>query len=499
MKVRVPPLETYKIIRDPLHGYIPLTKLEYKILQLPVMNRLHRIKQMSMAYLIFPGATSSRFVHCMGVMHVASQIIHRVLQSLESNTFEELFGGNTEEHVSKLVQTVRLAGLFHDLGHGPFSHAVEDVMKLALKDHSEEYKEGMTLLDVKDERHYPVHEYYSYKLITNGELKELLENESSGTSEDVACLIMKNKKPRLEFCTDNGLAILRKIVSSQLDADRMDFLLRDTYMTGVEFGTVDVQRVIMNLQVRKSALEGYEIAVHERALGSIEDMLDARFKMYKWVYNHHLIVATNELLKKCIEYLIRQKKLDVEDFYWKRFMEGRIDDEYVYTRLLEHIQQQTDSPFKGLLDRRYLPITLFKRPSDYKSFQREIMNKTERNVPEAVIKQKINKFFDQPSESKVQVDGEPLKALIIAANMPRAPYSELKPNDTVWICNDKTTTLSELTIESSYFEKINKEWKDFPSVYISYIIPGKTKEQAQDEYQKVRESVIEQIASFNTS
>ena len=292
-RAEMPLIETFKTIKDPIHGYISLTRTEYAAIQLPVMMRLHRLKMMAAGYLVYPGALATRFIHCVGAMHVASKMCYQLLGSMSSNDFVNQFGGRSTHDKLRLIQTVRLAALFHDLGHGPFSHAAEDQMVSSLaKVSSQDFEEALKLYGVKDPAKLPVHEYYSYKQVTTGEVKETIESMYSGISQDVGDLLVKNpsRKERNRSTTDSGLTILRSMISSHLDADRFDYLLRDSFMTGASFGSVDIDRLIMNLNVQ-FVNHLPKVTVHERAIGSIEDILDARFKMYKWVYNHHMVVA----------------------------------------------------------------------------------------------------------------------------------------------------------------------------------------------------------------
>src|SRR3989442_7271597 len=174
-KVTVPPLKTSKVVKDPIHGYVPLTELEYRILQLPVLNRLHDLKQMSMAYLAFPGAVTTRFQHSIGVMHLASMIAYQALQSIDQAWLQEIFPSATNESEKlRIIQTVRLAALLHDVGHGPFSHALEDVMRNSLNEVDKaEFGAALKLFGVKENRKLPIHEYYSYRLILDSEINEL--------------------------------------------------------------------------------------------------------------------------------------------------------------------------------------------------------------------------------------------------------------------------------------------------------------------------------------
>jgi HD superfamily phosphohydrolase len=237
-KVSIAPLDTDKIIVDAIHGYIKTTNVEYQILQLPIFNRLHYLNQMSLGYLVFPCASTTRFQHSLGTMHVASRIVQRLAESLEQEWFYDLFPkAETESDRKAIIQLVRLAALLHDVGHGPFSHASEPLMLKTLSE--TELSEAHELFRVRESERLPVHEYYSYKMILNSEIKEVLVNNGIDPRH-VASLLVKDTGTTPEICTITSLEILRAVVSSQLDADRMDYLLRDSYMTGAPYGSRDV-------------------------------------------------------------------------------------------------------------------------------------------------------------------------------------------------------------------------------------------------------------------
>ena len=503
--VQVPSLDYPKTIKDPVHGYIPLTKLEYEILQHPVFNRLHDLKQTSMAYLVFPGAITTRFLHSVGAMHIASRIIQQLLHSLDPKKFEELFPKATQDSVKlSIIQMVRLAALLHDIGHGPFSHATEKIMLGVMQeDYKGESDAAAKLFGTNAGAPFPAHEYYSYKLVTETDLSTIIESESKQSqdpkleqisADSVASLIIKTGKSPVEYVSEVGLGILRKIISSQLDADRMDYLVRDGYMTGVSYGLVDLDRVIMNMSIRQDVNRRYELVVHERAIGAIEDILDARFKMYKWVYSHHLVASLNEMLTQALAALVDDKKMAAADFHWKSFVDRLIGDTYLVSQI-RATDPSSNELLSGLTDRRYSPISVLKRPNDHRAFQVEIAKATGRESPSTVIQAKLDKFFEDTSSSpRVKLSGAEVRT--IATRAPRSPYSPLKKGDSIWICSDRDATLDELTSASKYFDFVNTEWTEFPNYYISYIEPGKKRQQAISLREEYRRELVKQIAGY---
>ncbi len=345
-------IETKKIIGDPIHGYIPLTQLEYDLIQLPSMMRLHHIHQTAMAYLAFPGSVTTRFTHVVGAMYVGDKIISQLLSTIKEDDFTTLFPDLPDPEF--LVKSVRLACLFHDVGHGPYSHSAEDAMlKATERINSDEVSEANQLFNPEDKGEPSIHEYFSYMLIKNGAIGERLKKEEKGELlvNTILELLIKKKDTEL-YKTNPGFRLIRNVVSSQLDADRFDYMLRDGTMSGVKFGIVDIDRIIKNMAIVNN--DGhYDLAIHERAIGSIEDMLDARYKMYRWFYSHHTVVATNELIKIGIDMLIDDDDDIGSLFHWSKFEDVYSTDEYILNILRKEIEE--DSKYikiKSIVDRR---------------------------------------------------------------------------------------------------------------------------------------------------
>jgi len=497
----LPSIKLDKVIRDPVHGYIKLTNLEFDLIQLPVFLRLHRIKQGSTAYLTYPGSLNSRFGHVVGAMHLGHKIITQLLATLDPIDFKKLFPTMNNDDLALLIKSVRLACLFHDLGHGPFSHAGEKLMLTATKEYPEEIEEAKRLFDITDVEKLPIHEYYSYKLIKDGEVAELLKKEDSRLVELSSSLIIKKSESQIVKDNVDGFSILHKIVSSQLDADRMDYLMRDGLMSGVTYGQIDADRVIMNMAIIHDKLGGYELAIHSRALGAIEDMLDARFKMYKWLYQHHTVVATDNLMQLALQKLVKLKKTELSLFHWKKFSNGLSNDDFILNKLIECWCQNSSEfeSYKGLWDRRFIPTSILKRPSDYPEFAFLVQKYTGRHQSDDVIGQKIKEFSksteaEKKLDAEFQTMGEPLKNTnVIIITTGRAPYQPLSEEDNVWLF-DEQGEIHELMKKSAYTSHINQEWQTSPSVYISCFIPNVMKSKIDKLMkEKMRDAIIKAI------
>jgi HD superfamily phosphohydrolase len=276
-----------KIINDPVHGFITIDDpLIYTIISHPYYQRLRRIKQMALAYLVYPGAVHTRLHHSLGAYHLMHNAIHELKsKEIEISVAEE--------------QAAKIAILLHDIGHGPFSHALEH-----------------TLVDVN-------HEQLSLMIMQklNGELNGQL---------DLAIAIFTNQYAK---------KFLHQLVSSQLDVDRLDYLARDSFFTGVSEGVIGYDRIIKMMMVVDD-----ELVVEEKGLHSIEKFLIARRLMYWQVYLHKTVLSSELML---VNILKRAKELRMAgdllfatpafDFFLHRTltMDEFVQDEDCLTQFLQ--------------------------------------------------------------------------------------------------------------------------------------------------------------------
>jgi hypothetical protein len=476
-----------KVIMDPIHGCIPITQLEYEILQLPIMNRLHYIHHLGLAYMVYPSAKTSRFEHSLGVTHIASKIIHRILETATTDELKVFkLNPNSKKFIQdcqNLIQKVRLAALLHDVGHGPYSHVTEPFLRKSLK--SYERKEALKLFQCKKEE-LPAHEYFSYKIITDPEsgVEKITEKYGIRTKEIAELLIKKPTK-------DEGVKVLRKIISSQLDADRMDSLLRDSHATGVPFGITDVDRVIHNIYLQE--YDGiYELVVHERALRGIEDIIDARFKMHLTIYNHHLVVALEELLREAIRKMTDANILNYENFHYTNFLKMESDDVTINFKLKEYKNEL----FKGLIDRRYAPVSLFKTQMESYDFV-ETVRKLKVEVPHETAREKIFDWFNKykMGEIKFKPRKRKLKNILLLPSIkPFSPYKELT-EERILVGKGKNKGIRSLLAASPYVTQINELWRKFPYFCVSYILTNIRKYEAKTYREEILKLMATQITT----
>jgi len=298
-----------KIIRDSIHGDVFLTETEVKIIDTPEFQRLRRIKQLGMSYLVYPGANHTRFEHSIGALHLAGRLCNKLRISNEE------------------TKLVRFAALLHDIGHGPLSHTSEELLERYL---------GQS------------HEEITTKVIKNQNISYLLEIEDINPKE--ICKIIKGER-----------GYLSKIISSDFDVDRMDFLVRDAHHTGVAYGIIDLDRLINTLTIHKNSL-----AVTERGLRAVEALLLARFLMTPTVYLHHTSRIADAMFLRAIEIAIKEGMLDCNEFY-------RMDDYDIYNFL------RKANGYVGEIGRRFDRRELFKKA--YVKSWNELSEDVKKSIP----------------------------------------------------------------------------------------------------------------------
>ena len=237
----------YKNIRDPIHGFVGVTKRELLLLDTFPMQRLRRIKQLACADLIYPGAVHTRFEHSIGTLYVADKMAVRI-------------GLNSHER-----EIIRLASLLHDVGHGPFSHIFEAILSIA-------NQKGV-----------------GHEEITVNIIKKVPEvSDILGDLHDNVLELFED--PEIESAS-------REILSSKIDADKLDYLQRDSYHAGVTYGFFDFERILLKLSKIENDSESH-LVVEKKGADALENFRLAKLSMHKQVYQHHVRAITDAMIMR---------------------------------------------------------------------------------------------------------------------------------------------------------------------------------------------------------
>ncbi len=232
----------YKIFNDPIHGFITVPKgIVLKLIDHPYVQRLRRIRQLGLGYLVFPAAEHSRFSHAIGALELAQRVLKNLREKDTTISDAEVRG-------------TLIAVLLHDIGHGPLSHTLEHSL---IRDFSHE-KMSLKIMHKLNEEF-------------NGEL-------------DIAIQIFTNQYPK---------KFLHQLISSQLDIDRLDYLKRDSFFTGVSEGSVGINRILKTMRVIKG-----NVVIEKKGIYAIENYILSRRLMYMQVYLHKTVLSADSLLKK---------------------------------------------------------------------------------------------------------------------------------------------------------------------------------------------------------
>ncbi len=252
-----------EFVRDPLWNNIRLEPDALELLDSPAVQRLRYVRQLGHAFLVYPGATHTRFEHALGAYHLA----RRALTLLEES-------GHRIDAADAV--TLRFAALLHDIGHYPFSHALEEA--------------GLTRHEILAERH-----------LTRGDLAGTLERRGVGPAKLLALIRGQTREP------------LAGLIAGSLDVDKLDYLSRDAWMCGVPYGVIDVERLLSSLTLARGAGGRVSLALHEKGLAALESLLFAKYQMYRTVYWHHAVRSATAMFKRLVRRAIRDERIQVED------------------------------------------------------------------------------------------------------------------------------------------------------------------------------------------
>jgi len=334
-------MKPVKIIRDPIHGGVALNELELELVDSPQVQRLRGIKQNGLCFLVYPAMNSTRFEHSLGVMHLAGMLAdHLELEADEK-------------------QLIRIAGLLHDIGHCAFSHTSDDL--LLRMGHS--------------------HEENAIRLISSSEISDILAKHGLD-GKKVASLI-------------SGKGNFGKIISSEIDIDKMDYLIRDSYYAGVAYGIIDLERIIQGMKLYNN-----ELVIGKGSQEAVESLLINRNMMYQTVYRHHTKRIVEAMFKRALQKFVDDEQVGYEEFI-------KMDDSDLVYRLRnskDYSQQMMER-----IDKRRL----------FKIFYSEKISKIEENFRRDMIEK------ERVIEEQIAADFG-VEAGYVLLDMPETKMSEFR-------------------------------------------------------------------------
>jgi hypothetical protein len=294
-------------IRDPLYGFIEINEIEKVLLSCKFLQRLTRIKQLGHTYVVYPSAVHNRFEHSLGTLYVAGRICEQLKLS------------------KKDTRLIRIGALLHDIGHGPFSHVFE---KLISEIAPKTSHESITKLIIENDT----------------ELKKGLD----GLTDEILQVVKYEKG-----------TVRSEILSGVLDADKLDYLRRDSYHTGVAYGIFDFERIIRNLCIIEDEERQY-IGIHEKGRDAVESYRMARYLMHKQVYEHHARLIAEDMFLKAVRFAFEESVLDRDalnpnvdvNYFLKYFFQ--LDDNSIQHTILTRSKGKAQKILLDLLNRNLL-------------------------------------------------------------------------------------------------------------------------------------------------
>ena len=338
--------KTHLDIIDPIHDFERVNSNELKIIDTSIFQRLRRIRQLSGAHLIYPGAQHTRFEHSLGVMHIASMAGHAL---------------NEKGIVSSdNIQNLRFAGLLHDIGHGPFSHLFEELLQKRKMSHEDMGRNIILKTQIGD------------LISANGFDKKFITELAFGNS-------------KFQF--------MNEIISGALSADIMDYLLRDGYFTGAEHAKIDHNRLTYSLDVYKNKL-----ALEKSALVNFETMMISRYQMFKAVYFHKTVRAGEVMLLESM--YLAEEELGLSSISLDEYL--KLTDEVILSKLLNLPERNSKLRIAKKIATDYLNRNLFKSVFEVSIIGNAITKKRMQSIREEVSKKSkvdINEIFVDSSNT----------------------------------------------------------------------------------------------------
>ncbi len=343
-------------IRDTIYGFVTRSEAEESLIDSSVFQRLRNIRQLAMANLVYPGALHTRFDHSIGVMHLSKKLATSV--GIEDD---------------EILRTIRFAALLHDIGHGPFSHVSEQLLNKYC---------DKSVVSVEEEEE--IHESITCDIIRNN-----VEIES--------IISLHEREKIIDLISGNSQEVrIKNIITGPLDADKLDYLLRDSYYCGVKYGIYDLDRLLNTIESMEQGTDQI-LVLREGGIFAVEQYVLSKYHMSSQVYRHKIRIVTDEMLVRGLELGIDEDKIsflselykyDKSNSYVKNYLE------YNDSRLINKILYETpkdsyvNTIFTSLVKRKLFKKVFHRGLNDFGPIVRDELSNLKENVK---LKKKLEK------------------------------------------------------------------------------------------------------------
>ena len=434
-------------IRDPIHGFINRSEDEERVIDTPLFQRLRRIRQLAMANLVYPGATHTRFDHSLGVMHIAGLMAENLIE-------------NSEEKIN-----LRLMALLHDIGHGPFSHVSEKILEMFMP-------ETISINEGKK-----IHELITEKIIrSDNNIKRILKQRIENI---------------LDIVDEKTDSTLKGIITGPLDADKQDYLLRDSYFCGVKYGIFDMPRLHNSLRPHKDKRDCFLAINGPDGVHAVEQYILAKYYMTTQVYSHKVRLLTDAMIIRAIELGINVDNIT----FLKDIYKYANTPDYINNFILWDDERLTSEILKG--DDRKLSKQIFEKLKKRMLFKRIFQSKLE--VFPAKIREKLSDILKPKNiplrkqlEKKIAIELKCEKHFVILNSFIIKSVRTQTFDSEASIIVSSDTGKESFEEASTLFKSIDKAMQEgWVEIYIPIVYKdGKDKKQKLCEFQKKIQSVI---------
>ncbi len=403
-------LRNYKIVKDPIYGYVRIYDCELPIVDTLAFQRLRRIKQLAVADLVYPGAVHTRFSHCLGVAHLTQVFVEEALRK----------SGVPQSDIERYVVFMRLLALLHDVGHGPYSHIFEDFVMI---------RRGVS------------HELVGSRLVLEiPELANPLEKALAEAGFDLKTLsralesITPDRWPLKQSLGEGSEEALFYVLRGAFSTDIIDYLLRDSYYTGVGYGRgIDWMRIAHCISIR-----GDKLVIESKAAEVLDQLIMARLWMFSTVYYHKTVRAATRYVGNMLQRIDSEKVIDFDEAFNDLSKYLMLNDEYVLMKALEHGFEEA----RDLASRR-IP---------YKTVAEHRISMPNVARPLEVLLSMSSSLIEEGIEEVLRRKGLDLaRGRDYFVDTPKLPLNPMLADDTIYVQNPLGEVIRKSVLELTWF------------------------------------------------